>query len=530
MCGYEFSVNEHELAVNDIPAVTFSIPHYQRGYRWTEKEVTALLDDLLAFAHSDTSEKVYCLQPLVLQKIDDKKYKVVDGQQRLTTVYIILRSLALEPGWDIEYAAEGGQKLSLLLDKPGKSINDHFRTQASIAVQRDWLKPDRKDILRSLLTAKNGKQVVFLLHEATDEDDHAVFQRMNAGKTPLTSSELIRALYMEAGNGLSDSEKTDIAKEWDLIESAMTDEQFWAIWNNRDFRDVPTRIDFLFSVVLNVKSEEARHNPLYVYSCFEKTVLNENNLADNLRSQWEEILRCWWWMQSCHADVEAFHLLGWLSLFTKRETRVQYKEQWKEKSLSRMKDFKLALRTIVADNIGDNSFDSFRYGDCDSETLCKVFVLLNMLEAECHGIRFRFDLYRNDTWDVEHIASQTDNPLDKEESREELLRLTNAEKSDKVVEDKDKDEMGNLALLDSGTNRSYKNEIFPEKRKRILREARGKGVYIPPCTEAAFTKSYSPEAAQMRYWGESDATDYHAAMKDLFVNFMEKVKCAKITH
>lgn len=528
-CGYEFSVNEHELAVNDIPAVTFSIPHYQRGYRWTEKEVTALLDDLLAFAQSDTSEEVYCLQPLVLQETADG-INVVDGQQRLTTIAIILRTLGVKPVWDIKYTCEKGQQLSDLIkpDKKIESINDSFRKNAREAVE-NWLKqdPSRQDTLCDLLNGIGKKKVIFLLHEPSGEDGHTVFQRMNAGKTPLTSSELIRALYMEAGNGLSDSEKTDIAKEWDLIESAMTDEQFWAIWNNRDFRDVPTRMDFLFSVILNVKSEEARHNPLCVYSCFEKSVLNEKDLADNLRSQWEEILRCWWWMQSCHADVEAFHLLGWLSLFTKRETRVLYSE-WKEES--QIKSFKLALRTSVAVSIGDNSFDSFRYGDCDSETLCKVFVLLNMLEAERHGIRFRFDLYRNDTWDVEHIASQTDNPLDKDESREEWLRLTNAEKSDKVVEDKDKDEMGNLALLDSGTNRSYKNEIFPAKRRRILQEARGNGVYVPPCTEAAFTKSYSPEAAQMRYWGESDAANYHAVMKHLFENFMEEVKCAKFTH
>lgn len=98
----------HELAVNDIPHTLFSIPHYQRGYRWTDKEVEALLNDLLAFAKSDTREASYCLQPLVLQEIADGQIRVVDGQQRLTTLAIILQSLGVETHWDIKYTAEGG--------------------------------------------------------------------------------------------------------------------------------------------------------------------------------------------------------------------------------------------------------------------------------------------------------------------------------------------------------------------------------------------------------------------------------------
>ncbi len=88
----------------------------------------------------------------------------------------------------------------------------------------------------------------------------------------------------------------------------------------------------------------------------------------------------------------------------------------------------------------------------------------------------------------------------------------------------DKDGIGNLALLDSGTNRSYGNAIFPVKRRRVIFEAMGKGSYVPSLTEAAFAKSYSPGATQMRYWGESDAAAYHDAMKAMFEEFMDKAK------
>lgn len=544
--------NSHELTIRDIPAGTvFSIPDYQRGYRWTEKEVEALLNDLLAFTRNGLSEESYCLQPLVFQQKSGKLW-VVDGQQRLTTMAIILRSLNLGSDWDIEYTAEGGRRLTELLAKPGMSINDHFRNRARETVSR-WLGEDalRHDDILSLLTGESGKRVMFLRHDLReDEDGHDAFQRLNAGKTPLTASELIRALYMEAGNGLDPGEKADIAKEWDLIESAMTDESFWSIWANRRFRDIPTRMDFLFSVVSDVDSEKARQDPLLVYCAFEKSVLNAEGrhvTADGLRGRWEETLRCWWWMQSCHADSEAFHLLGWLSFFSGRETRVLFRDQWQTGARCRMEKFKSILRQLVTESIGDVGFDSFRYGD----DLRKVFVLLNMMEAERRGNRFRFDLYRKGTWDVEHIASRTDNPLSDKADQEEWLRLAVAEmsiaerselaecetfaqkwscvwnafaKADDVISDTDKDAIGNLALLDAGTNRSYGNAPFPAKRRRVLLEAREQGAYIPPCTEAAFSKSFSSGVAQMRYWSESDAKAYGEAMKTIFEEFMNKAK------
>ena len=124
---------EQEWAVNEAqgfaPGTVFSIPSYQRGYRWTGKEVEALLDDLEEFGRSP--ENVYCLQPLVVQAMGDGKFNVVDGQQRLTTLAIILRALGMGRGWDIEYTAEGGKRLGELLETPGKGINDHFTKRRS---------------------------------------------------------------------------------------------------------------------------------------------------------------------------------------------------------------------------------------------------------------------------------------------------------------------------------------------------------------------------------------------------------------
>jgi hypothetical protein len=71
----------------------YRIPAYQRGYRWTPTQVKQLLNDIREFTKRENPqpEEFYCLQPLVLRANDDDTYEVVDGQQRLTTMLLILR-------------------------------------------------------------------------------------------------------------------------------------------------------------------------------------------------------------------------------------------------------------------------------------------------------------------------------------------------------------------------------------------------------------------------------------------------------
>ena len=78
------------IPICELMGQNFPIPHYQRGYRWENQEVTELLDDLWAFENDAEPGDFYCLQPIVLQKNDEGNFDVLDGQQRLTTLYLIL--------------------------------------------------------------------------------------------------------------------------------------------------------------------------------------------------------------------------------------------------------------------------------------------------------------------------------------------------------------------------------------------------------------------------------------------------------
>ncbi|WP_281778494.1 DUF262 domain-containing protein, partial [Helicobacter suis] len=75
--------------------LTFKIPAYQRGYRWREKEVKTLLEDITDFIEekADEVDKYYSLQPLVVKKNEKEVWNVIDGQQRLTTLFLIIKYL-----------------------------------------------------------------------------------------------------------------------------------------------------------------------------------------------------------------------------------------------------------------------------------------------------------------------------------------------------------------------------------------------------------------------------------------------------
>jgi len=89
-----------ELVGNIVGA--FFVPDYQRGYRWGRDEVTRLLNDI----HESAGNK-YFLQPVVVKRRDDKKWELVDGQQRLTTLSLILRYIQQHlPTASLKYSLE----------------------------------------------------------------------------------------------------------------------------------------------------------------------------------------------------------------------------------------------------------------------------------------------------------------------------------------------------------------------------------------------------------------------------------------
>lgn len=77
----------------------FLIPDYQRPYAWGNDECLTLWDDLFLFSfpdndssNFDSDNDEYFLGPIVTFKNDDGKMEIIDGQQRLTTLMLLLRA------------------------------------------------------------------------------------------------------------------------------------------------------------------------------------------------------------------------------------------------------------------------------------------------------------------------------------------------------------------------------------------------------------------------------------------------------
>lgn len=87
-----------ECSINDIyfsnrgASILYKIPIYQRNYAWEREEIYALIKDV----YDSLKKPVYYIGTLVTYKCEDNVFEVIDGQQRLTTIYIILKALGIE--------------------------------------------------------------------------------------------------------------------------------------------------------------------------------------------------------------------------------------------------------------------------------------------------------------------------------------------------------------------------------------------------------------------------------------------------
>lgn len=576
-------MNDSQVDIRQIEmfADCYHIPSYQRGYRWTKDNATALLNDLREFRTTreadGTRQRCYCLQPIVFQRLKDGSMIVVDGQQRLTTIAIIryvLEGERINFGWNLYYDELSTDLHQLLANLDADtSINGHFMREVRDAV-REWrsdpmnapanarLKEDVFDLFRPDETKVQYEQSVFFIPYIQDQSDakddgQTTFNQLNDGQTPLTSSELIKALFLVSDNGLSAIERQNIAKEWSEIEAALRQDDLWLIWRTDDFADCYTRLDVLFAAIVDVDSKAYAGDRLAVYHAVEKWLGNhsEDGKEAALKLLWEKVLRCYWWMLSCKEDAEAYNLLGWISGRTDNQFKTIYEKVFPKKGYLSFKVSKRVLRDMIRKSFSDwqinlKDISGMRYG---MEHLDDLLMLANVLDASRMGGKLPFEVingkrrylsdvgYKNWSWNIEHISPQTPTNMESEEKKlwVEFAENELGEHKDGTIDErfaclweryvveqlKDVDSIANLVLLDSATNQSYGNHLFAVKRKKILEvndefNKNGRvGRPVLPLTYKAFSKAFYGHADQMRFWSEMDAAAYFANMQKLFSEF-----------
>ncbi|CAN5161636.1 DUF262 domain-containing protein [soil metagenome] len=586
----------------------FFVPSYQRGYRWTPKQVTALLDDLEAFLFTDPPrDSYYCLQPVVVRCRDDGSWELVDGQQRLTTIHLLLGCLADiaqllgKKPFGLRYETREGSAEYLAApnaDLASTNVDYHhmFRAREAIAAwfgSRDG--SARIDLLKCLTQpSERGANVRVIWYELAEEQDaRGVFIRLNIGRIPLTSAELIRALFLR-GDGTTEEERHRrhrIAQEWDLNEKRLHDPAYWFFLQSGDRdHDPPARIEYLFDIFVRVHQPELveHSDDLATFFAFQAWLAAQDEDPYEswlkFRRQTAQVLEEWF------EDRVLYHLVGALvatasggrdgsarvlvELLRAREgkTGTEFDRFLRGLAWRRFvgqvkagipKDIR-DLESKLDERIELLQYD--RAGPGPLRTALLLFNVAGLLANRAPTQRFRFDGFKQHPWDIEHIRSVTeyipvaptrrrtwlehakdfvDSPAARardleaaSELRVRIIELLAGPAPDKAgFEDvfervrrlsgeaearEANNGLSNLALLDMGTNRSYKNAIFPVKRRRIIELDRD-GVYVPPGTRNVFLKYYNPAAAQLLFWDADDQAEYGRAQRETLLDFFKPI-------
>lgn len=568
----------------ELHGYTFVIPYQQRGYKWTKDNVINLLDDLIVFMNPD-KPTFYCLQPIAVVPVgkeEEHKYSVVDGQQRLTTLYLLYKYLVSDDAdlsestemFHYEYERDKNNERRNLLQKRIENENDatidfFYITQAYLAIKK-WFETRQDDKGRFLNLLKEPsrscKSVQVIWYTVGEDKKHDVFRNINSGKIQLTNLELIKALLLNRQNGIPNQEL--VALQFGRIERQLEEDRFWFMMCKKDVnrKHGQSRMDLLFNLVEGITDKEYQTNPRA--SFFRLSKLDSSKLL----AYWKKICEAFQRFKDIFDDPYTFHYVGFLTSFGGSPLKSILD---KSESLTKS-DFLSYLRYEVKSCLGKvhDKLEDYSYGD-GKDRLCRLFVLHNIESIlqryenlkEARDLRFSyeyfpFELLDKQSWNIEHIASQTDNALKTRNEREDWLNCMKVDYP-KAVEDvisqekwlgdfsddknfnslyraivkeveidsiseRKKDGIGNLVLLDEHTSKSFHNALFPSKRKIVL-TASGlrnksdsktnlddvKSVYVPLCTQQVYTKAYNKSTdVKLNAWKKADYDAYLADMKE----------------
>lgn len=491
------------LAIPQLMKKHFFIPDYQRGYRWEEKQVFQLLEDLWKYFKEGVKKPLgfYCLQPIVAKQCtqetidkydlpdlsgippydtDDESlqkgprndvwYEIIDGQQRLTTIRVLLafykavnifstcklyelryatrpefkdvfdnivinpaqRSISLNPGFtfhniDVEYVKNCAELVIKWFTDDTQVESNKFNQIGT------FLSNFYNDITKDV----NVEVIWYETTEKTDARD--VFERLNNLKVPLSSSELIRAIFL-SDNAQYDCELTDIQKglkperqqeireedkkrkqssinaKWDEIEHFFRNEKLWGFITNKDASEYRNSIELLFDLMSEKYAKNnvaAAKDRLYTFLWFDSQ-------KKDLWELWGDVVKYYDTVRFWYEDWDYFHKIGYL-IHEEHDTVLISLLKFANSDKHKRSEFNNELDKQIRETIGTRKrFSELSYDDTqnDYKVLKSLLLLYNVefTRLQRKGDRFQFDQYKEiekkDSWTLEHIHAQNSECLD----------------------------------------------------------------------------------------------------------------------
>lgn len=450
----ELKIDLQTLGIGTLPmgclaSAEFRIPAYQRGYRWKAVDVLKLLLDLEEFIDEGKIGKdarlFYCLQPLVVRKSKDhaSAWEVVDGQQRLTTLFLVWKFLNNQAPYVLSYETRECSReflnapTAMVDGKKQPNIDFHHIHHAFKTIQ-DWFKSgneeQKKKQFRDLLenTEPKGRNVRFIWYRLVEGDDAvAAFTRLNVGKIPLTDEELIRALFLRTSGSDKLAFQHRLALEWDRIETALQEPSFWGFLSN----ETPPeggRIRLLFQLCAPETLKDDNHA---LFDHYQKRLAVEPREKPSL--VWNAIVAIFEQLEEWYRDPELFHLVGYLATILRKKSCEPLRELLGNAQAKTKKEFAVELRRKIREQLIDDGKKTADFiGELDylqnsgpiRPTLA-LFNIATILRTKGVRIRFPFHLYHDTKvgWDIEHVQSQAGDDLKERSGQEKWLEACKPE-------------------------------------------------------------------------------------------------------
>lgn len=546
------------LAQYDVCA--YHIPAYQRGYKWASTEygaVSILLEDLWSAFDKDV-DKEYYLQYITVKKIElnNKNYlEVIDGQQRLTTLSVLLSVFSLYKEFEnisehkLDYAIRSNffeshiyneDNLQNILQQNWKSLSEsselnkqdifylHGAARKCDEIIKQVIKENKQDpsVIDEFYDFIVSKVKVIVNSVEAHISSETVFKNLNSNKVPLTEAELIKGLLItkvarknEKSSFKEVSEiRMNLGRHWDEISRWANETEInHFFFNNKGIIALLELVVISFKDV-NKKAVLNSEFPLFNYvhsledtSAFHEALIEVTN-----------ILKDW------HQNNEIYNALGFCR-FVKGSGNnnlkflSQYLRNKKSKLILRLTEERKRL-------LGDN-IEQLYYGDHDNQ-IHAVLLFLSVF-PQGQDVRFNFLDFTQNKWSIEHIFPQS--PFGKKqtltdvqiksvidllkndrgdyESIISLLSKSNISENDinqiheclkfnNVI-----NSIGNLCLLTSGNNASHGNLFFDEKRINTLKHIQN-GSFVPKHTFDVFSKMFKSSNKDLTSWTKKDIKDH----------------------
>lgn len=234
----------------------FVIPIYQRTYSWTEKECKQLWDDIVSCGKNDRTlvhfiGSIVYIQNGLSQVTHQSSLLVIDGQQRLTTITLLLSALANAVGsvetidgftqrkicnyYLLNPEEEGDRHFKLLLSQADKQTltslvkgdpqpeNNSLRVSENHSLFTKWIKNGDVD-LQTICKGISKLVVVDIALDREQDDPQLIFESMNSTGKELSQADLIRNFILM---GLEPKQQTELyEKYWHPMESQFGQEAY----------------------------------------------------------------------------------------------------------------------------------------------------------------------------------------------------------------------------------------------------------------------------------------------------------------